>query len=401
MQLTMKVGDFEALVKRVIQFAARGRDIHPGFRLVRVEVTDSGRVRVSAHNAQAGARASTAAVASEPGVIAVTADHLGKIIGILPKGPGQDVVLKVGRGPKVQVACQHVRLAVPRAEVEDFPPQPQPPAADAWYPVLGQRLLDVIKRLLWAMCRDMSRPQLAGVHLAPGHSETCDGFLTARLAPGLVPAGREAVVPGDTWHNLRAFVGKDDELRMAIDDDRRIWFRGRDWAVFSTLIHGQYPDMGPFIFAVDADGYHHIGDKRLRVHSIRLNRKEVIATVSRIIGASVSQEEKSFGASVKFEMRDGSLHLVSHYPIDDMSNSIIVDERVDWAEDSIVADDLSGFDAMSGIGLYSTYMKMALESLSSDLVRVMWAEPLEQGFAPVQFHDDDAGMKALVMPRRL
>lgn len=400
MKLTIKAGDLEKVVKRVIQYASRGRDIAPGYRLVLMEVTDKGALRLSAHNAAAGARASfSLSGAWEAGVVAVSAEHLSKIISILPKGKSNDVDIKCGRGPKISLRCQNARMSLPRADIADFPDMPRP-AAQSWFDVTDKAVNGVINHLLWAMCRDESRPALAGVHLSNAWSEACDGHLTARKAPGIVPVGTDVIVPGDTWHSLRLFVGEGRTLRVAVEDDKRVWFRGEDWAVFSTLIASNYPNTSPFVFDVDDEGFHNLGGTKVRVHWIHLNRKEALAVVARIVGASVSQEEKSFGASVKFEVNEGSLHFVSHYPIDDMSNSIIVNEKVDWAEGSVVADDDSGFMALDGIGLYSTYMKMALESLPSDVIKMMWAEPIEQGYLPVQFHDD-SGVQALVMPRRL
>ena len=400
MKITLPVADFDRLAKRALQFAGRGRDISPDYQLLLIELTDSGRLRLSAHSAGAGAVVMTKIEGGEPGSVAIPAEQVDKIVGLLPKGIENKLVITAGRGPKARFKIGTLNMAVPTRPAEDFPPLPKPPSGD-WFQVKDDALSDVIKRTLWAMCRDETRPTLAGVHLTSECSETTDGHMLARLVPGLMAKGQKVVVPGEAWNKLRAFVGDSQDMRMFIEDERRVWLRSKSWAVFTTLISGKFPDTSPMIFAVDDDGYHQSGEKKVRVHWVHVNRHETLAVVRRIVGASVSQEEKKIGASVSFEMKEGALHLVSHYPFEDLSNSIIVDDKVDWGEGSITADDMSGFEALKGIGLYSTYMKMALESLSSDVIRLLWSEAQGDYFMPVQFHDDKAGMKALVMPRRL
>jgi hypothetical protein len=135
---------------------------------------------------------------------------------------------------------------------------------------------------------------------------------------------------------------------------------------------------------------------------IYVDRSETLRAVRRIVSASIGQEERRIGAAVTFRVRDdGDLHLESHYPFEDVSNSIIVDECVDWEEGSVRVDDLEGFLHLRDIGIYSHYMNSALASLVSDNVRVMWASGTDLGNRPMQFHDEDAGIVAMIMPRRL
>lgn len=403
MRLTTSVSRFERLTKRALQFAGRGKDVVEGYRLLHVEITGKGQLRISAQSAAAGAKVlDTLEPGSfEPGSFSVVCDHIDRCISLLPRD--KPLKLTAGKGPKAKIEVGSVKLSIPTRPGEDFPPLPRPPS-DGWFQVTDRQLSDVINHTLWAMCRDESRPALGGVHLTHELSETADGHMMARKSPGFMPKDRSVVVPGDAWEKLRAFVdGKDTPLRMAVEDERRVWLRGQNWAVFSTLIHQQFPNMGAFVFDVDGDGWHWFdNENKILVHWIHVNRSEALAAVRRIAGASVSTSEKKIGASVKFEVRDGNLHLISHYPLDDVSESIVVDEQIDWGEGSVTAADMSGFDALDGIGVYSDYMRRALDSLSSDLVRVMWAAPMPNiGYVPVQFHDEKIGMKAMVMPRRL
>lgn len=400
MRITLPVADLDRLAKRALHFAGRGRDISPDYQLLLIEVTDSGVLRLSAQNAGAGAVVMTKIGDYEPGSVSIPSEQIDKVVNLLPRG-SEKVTLTAGRGPKAKITVGTMRLNVPTRPGEEFPSLPKPPK-DGWFEVEDRALEAVIKRTLWAMCKDETRPTLAGVCMKHDCTVSTDGHMLAELKPGIMPKGMQVVVPGEAWNKLRAFVGDGDAMKMTVEDGRRIWLRSKQWAVFTTLIAGNFPDTSHMIFNVDDKGLHHFNEEQsVRVHWVHVNRHETLSVVKRIVSASVSQEEKKIGASVSFDMREGELHLVSHYPFEDLSNSIIVDDVIDWVEGSVTADDMSGFDALKGIGLYSTYMKMALESLSSDVIRLLWAEPKKDVFTPVQFRDEDAGMNALVMPRRL
>lgn len=400
MRITLPVADFDRLAKRALHFSGRGRDISPDYQLLLIEVTEKGVLRMSAQSAGSGAVVISKVDDFEHGSVAIPCDQIDKVVNLLPHGT-EKVTLKAGSGPKAKISVGKLRLSVPIRPGQDFPPLSKPPK-DGWFEVQDKALSAVIRRTLWAMCRDETRPALAGVFLGSEFSVSTDGHMLAQLKPGVMPEGMKVVVPGDAWNKLRAFVGDGDKMKMTVENGHRIWLRSKNWAVFTTLIASDYPETSHMVFDVDGDGFHHFNEQQIvRVHSVHVNRHETLSVVKRIVAASVSQEEKKIGASVSFDMREGELHLVSHYPFEDLSNSIIVDDVIDWAEDSVTADDMSGFDALKGIGLYSTYMKMALESLSSDVICLLWSEPKEGMFTPVQFRDEGAGMNALVMPRRL
>ena len=402
MKITMPVGPFMNLAKQVLQFSGRGREVDPGLSLVHVKVTAKGHLRLSAHDASAGARVQSPVPGEdfEPGAMAVDREQLDRLTSILPNNG--HVTLGPTFGPKIKVTMgdKRLRLSLPFQDQDNFPKMPKPPA-DGWFEVAGDRLMDIVNRCLWSMCKDDSRPALSGVHMCSECSESADGMMMSNLQPGIVPAGQDVVVPGDSWNKLRALVDNGQRLRMCIESNR-VWLRHQDWAVYSLLIASSFPPLSNLIFDVDGDGNHFVDDEnRVRVYWITVNRHEALSVVRRIVGASVSQEEKKLGAAVSFVLYGDELHFVSHYPFDDLSNSIIVDERVDWGEGSVKADDLEGFTWLRNIGIYGQFMRWALSSLSSDVIKIMWAEGDGIGSMPMQFHDEGAGAVAAVMPRRI
>ena len=400
MQLTLPVGRFSVLAKQALQFAEAGRGVDPGLSLLHLQVTDKGLLRMSAHDVSSGVRVMTKVGDPRPGELAIGSDQLDKLVAILPDS-GDVLLQKVSEARARVTVGVRLRMDVPIHKPDQFLPLPKAPE-DGWFEIVERQVDNVIRRCLWATCGDESRPALSGVHLIADRSESTDGQIMSRLTPGIVPKGVDVVVPSESWQRLRSFVEAGTKtMRMCVEPNR-IWMRSGTWAVYSQLVAGSFPGTGDIVFEVDGDNIHHVGEQPMRVHSIKTNRHELLSVVKRIGGASVSQEERKIGASVAFDLRDDQyLHLVSNYPFDDVTNSIIVDERVDWAEDSVTMGDTSGFERLREVGIYHYYMRMALTALSSDVIKIMWADASIIGSMPMQFHDENAGVVSLVMPRRL
>lgn len=395
MQLKLPVQVFQRLAKQAVQFAGRGREVSPGLSLVHLQATDKGLLRLSAHDAVSGARVSAPAPDCEPGSVAIDGAQLDRVIAILP--PREDLAIgELGPG-RLRFKSGRMVMDIPSQPGEEFMPLPKPPR-DGWFPVTSHQINDVIGGTLWAMCRDELRPALAGVHLTSECSEATDSHMMAHLRPGILPEGQDVVVPGDSWTRLRALVTDAQEAQAMCVEGNRVWFRGRSWACYSALLGGQFPNTQPLVFDIDGEGVHEPGG--IQVYWFNVNRHEMLSVVKRIVGASVSQEEKRIGAAVTFHLRgEGDLHLVSHYPIEDVSNSIVVDERIDWIEGNVSVDSPDGFQWLRGIGIYGQFMAWALSSLKGDVIKVMWAHGDRLGGFPMQFQEP--GRTALVMPRHI
>ena len=400
MELTLSVGRLSGLFKQALQFTEIGRGIDPGLRLVHIEVTDRGRVRLSAHDATSGAKIVTVVEGPVPGQVAVGAEQLDRLVTILPSD-GHVRLQTVSDTKLVVTVGKRLRMDIPIQSADNFLPLPIP-SADGWFEVTERDLDNVIRRCLWATCGDESKPALSGVHLTSARSETTDGKMMSRVTPGIVPKGVDVIVPADSWQRLRTFVEAGSKRVCMCVESNRVWIRSSTWAVYSQLIASTFPNIEDVVFEVDGDNIHYIGNTPIRVHSISVNRGELLDVVKRIGSASVSQEERKIGASVAFDLRDDKyLHLVSNYPIENMENSILVDERVDWSEDSVTIDDTSGFERLRDIGVYSHFTRLALQALSSDVIKIMSADAPVIGNMPMQFHDEKSGAVSLVMPRRL
>lgn len=401
MKFQIGAADFSQLAKRAAQFAAHSSDINPGLSLVAVSVSDVGTLRMRAHTADSGVSVmhKLSEDGFEPGSAAFEVKHLEKIVAVVP--PRSTVSVRVGSGPKASVRAGSLSLNVPKASIDEFFPLPKPPADGEWFKVPAKDVVDVARRVTWSMCSDGSRPHLAGVHLCASWSESSDGSLFSRVSPGIVPEGVDVVVRGDTLTRLRSMVEAERELSTLVDANR-IWFRGNGWAMFSSMITDRYPNVSVVYFPRDAAAREHVaGNAKFPLHHVYVNRAELLAAVRRITSVSISSEESKVGAGMAMDMRDGGeLHVCSDYPFNDLSQSIMVDDVIAWSEGSVTAADVSGFQSLEEVAFYAKYVSMALEAMSADVVRVMWADPVGGQKLPIQFQDDDINMSALVSPRR-
>ena len=389
--------------RRVLQMR-RAADIVPWSRMALLEVRDNGSLRLSVVNADGGAReVMKCSKVTTPGVVAVNVDLLDKLFTVTPLDGDVSVELQ---GTTLVVSSGRVRQRVPTVDAGNFSWPTEKP--ESWFEVDDERLQVVLKSVLWATSEDVGRIQSNAVHMTSSASEATNGHVMAQARPGLVPDGVKILVPAEAWTRVKTFVdgrvlGK---LSMAVEPGR-FWLRGESWIMFQRLLpEMNYYDLSRMAYEPDDDGNHYFlfqgREQAIRVHSISVNRDEVLTSCRHILSGAVTKDEKSTGAAVRIVVEDdGVMHMTSYYPADMTSRGIDVDEVVRWSALSVSDDDLSPFAYLSGFCFYSLYMVRALAAMSGDIVKMMWAEGSEGVPVPsLQFHGDD-GAVALVSPRRL
>ena len=385
MRLKLPAPSFSQLARAVLQFVAKGAALEPGLGLVRVDVGEGLRLRLTAQDMVVGARVlSDREYEGEAGTIVVSAHHLDRVVSILPDSG--DLELSVGE--QLRLVVGRMVVDVPLRAVDDFVPMPQVPR-DEWFDVSEASLADVVKRALWAVAEGEQRPILAGVNLCARCSQATDGYKFVSLSPGLMPQGHNIIVPTSSWQSLRALVSDSKEMLKMRVEHNRLWLRAPGWMAYTLLVAGNYPDTSPLLLEPH-DG----------VHSISVNRHEVLSIVRHIGASSIDNPKAKMGAGVCFDYRGDGLHLVAQHTNDAVATSIGVDEVANWAEGTVTDGDVAAFDCLRNVDFYHEYVKRALESLPSDVVTVIWAGGADIGGMPLQFHDE-RGVVAMVMPRRL
>ena len=370
---------FLSLLRQCLPFVGKGREVEPGLGSLHLEVRAPDQLRASAHDTSAGIVAKmTIAGLQQPGVMVIDGAQLGRLATVIPDAGGELMLTTLSQA-QARVVCGRLQLTMPIMPPEHFLPLPKPAAGIGWHSMSAAALDDVIAGVSWAVCRDGSRPIFEGIHLTPARSEAINGHMMAIMRPGLVPV--DVVVPGALCTRLRAFVtARSGDLKLAVEGNR-IWIGSSSWAIYGQLLAGAFPNTEGMAFDLETDS---------ELSWMLLTRAEVMRVVRRIVSAATGCKED---VAVVCEWRDGDLHLVSNYAFEDLSAAMIVDEVVGHEE---VHGDRS---QLRDRGLRAEYMLSALDSLRADKVLMVWAPTARS--APIQFHDNEHGLVAMVMPRRL
>lgn len=400
MKATVSAARLTRAGRRVLQMR-RVTDTVPWSRMALVEARDNGSLRLSVVNADGGAREVVrGAEVKSPGVVAVNVDMLDRLFTVLPLDGEVSVEL---RDSTLVMASGRVRQRVPTGDPGHFNwPGGRP---ESWFDVDDRRLQMVIRSVLWATSEDPGRVQSNAVHMTSAASEATNGHVGAQVRPGLVPEGVKLLVPAEAWTRVKTFV-EGGKMSMAVEPGR-FWLRGDNWVMFQRLLpEMSYYDLSRMAYAPDDDGNHYLTfngrEHAMRVHSVLVNREEILTSCRHVLSGAVTSDERSMGSAVRFLVEDGGvMHATSYYPADIVSRGIDVDEVVRWSPDSVGEDDLSPFSHLSGFCFYSLYMVKALTALAGDVVKMTWAEGTDRiPFPSLQFHGQD-GAVALVSPRRL
>ena len=393
MRFKMPSGLFAQLSKKALQFRGRRTDSHPGYGLALIEVTKKGLMRISVGSPESGVRVVHKLTDYEAGKAAVDLEYFDRLTSHIPKEGSISVSLEP---PKMRIVAGSLRMDFPAFPEGDFMTMPRPPR-DGWIDIERSQISDIMNHVSWATASSDARPALAGVHLMGDRTEASNGHVMGTQFPGILPEGQDIVVGSEGLSNLTSLVSEDKtKIYKMFVDSRHFWIRGNGWASFLGLLNTKYPSTDGFIFEPDENNIHHVRGHDIPVYEIKVNRLNAIAIARRISGTSVSNEQKEVGASARFIIIDGRLHLKSHYAIEDLSRSIIVDEILDWAEGNFKGTE--PFEELSNLGLYAFYLKQSLEALESQVISIMWSKG---GTMPVQFQDHENGIVSTIMPRSI
>jgi len=391
MKVTLPVERLLGTVRKVVQFAGHSRDVDTDLSLLSISVTSNKTMRFAAHDTIAGATASVKIDEGEEGSVTVFAERFGRVVYVLPES-GDVTLTKVSKS-RMTIEIKRLCMTVPIKDISDFPKFPTPPKGE-WFEVEERKFRDVASHCSWAVDNNELRPILTGIHMTPDYSEATNGHALVRKTPGIVPC--EIIVPSSNVSKARNFIANRRSNVYMLCEDNRAWVRTKTWAVYMSLIQGRYPDLDRVIFNPDPLGNHFISDNHsCVVYWIYISRSQLLEIAERITGT----EQGKIGAAIKFVIRGDDLYVVSYYQNGEDQDNIDVDEQMDWEEGSVSIGNVEGFECLCSLGFKTSLVRKALESFSSNKIKLMWAE--EKAAMPLQFHDESAGLAALVMPRRL
>jgi len=382
MRFTVPAARFSELTRRAMQFRHRGRDILPGYSLGSFVVKNGQlRITVVSPNQATSLRCDAK---GEDGELLMKLDLVDKMISFLPASG--DLTISV-TGAQAKFAVGGVRMHTPVITNDQAIDMPKPPK-DGWKTMSASTLLDIVTRL-WSQDTG-DRPHFAGIHFTGERAEATNTHAISRLTPG-VDFGRPVMV--QNMRVLQSFLYDGGDVSYALSGNW-VWFRTKTWATCLLRYESDWPPTDAFLYPADVD--EHNGTP---IHKIFINRQEMLKACQRIAGMAVGEEEKKVGAGVSFDLRDDGLHMVSNYPIENLAQTIVVDELIEWAEDTVKQEDLKPFESLRQMAIYGQYLRKTLEAMRGKIVRMCWGGDITKAFP--QWQDTESQLRVAIAPRRI
>lgn len=306
---------------------------------------------------------------SEPGSITVAARRLYEIIRELP---GEEVDI-VADGNQITVTCSRASFKMMGMEKEQFPKianleNEERVSLDA------QALQKMIKRTVYAVAKDETRPILSGILWEMGTDEISmvgtDGHRLARMAIRgnyEVKEKIEVIIPPKALNQVAKLIDNVDEISIAVDKAFVGFFVG-DTVVYSRRIEGTFPDYRKVI-----------PEKNPNI--LVADRLELMSATKRVSLLADSKTHK-----IKMHLSKEGLKLTASTP------------ELGEAEEDLPAA-YSGDEMV--IGYNASYVLDVLKTTDADEVRFELGKPVEASVIKPASEPDTESYVCLVMPLRL
>jgi DNA polymerase III subunit beta len=201
--------------------------------------TDNGRLKMVATNLDMAITAWVGAKVEEEGQITVPAKFFASIVSSMPDGL---INLELDK-TKLKVSSGKSRANLPTTKAEDFPPIPKPEGKECEFE--PDVLKDAIRRTIFGVLTDDSRPVLTGINLkADGKIlsfAAADGF---RLPVCKIPFKGEfnVTIPAPSMSRLFTLMEKQEDPVRAVIGESHGLFQLKDSEVVTPFISGTFPD---------------------------------------------------------------------------------------------------------------------------------------------------------------
>lgn len=184
----------------------------------------------------------------EEGTTAVPMKKLEQIVSVLPH---EDVTIESDDKEKMKIVSGSVKMSVSGLPADQFPAL-APDKSSVVYKAKGSKLLGMLRKSAYAMCKDDTRKTLQSVLLEfDGVHEKAVGTDGRRLGygeaefDGASPTEKERqmVVPAYAVSVLQRIVAADADIVIKAEESHLTvsQFDGRD-TIYTKLVDGQYPN---------------------------------------------------------------------------------------------------------------------------------------------------------------
>lgn len=204
--------------------------------------TDTGGLRLTATDLELGVSCLVGGKVDQKGELTIPARLLADYISQLPK----ERVSLTAEGKTLEVRCEERNAQINGINADEFPLIPKVEASfTATLP--AQPLREAIKKVVFAVASDESRPELAGV-LVQLEKDQCilaatDSFrlAEAKIKTKSSKGDKTFIVPAKTLAELARIIDDADEVVQLQASENQVLITYRDVELTSRLIEGQYP----------------------------------------------------------------------------------------------------------------------------------------------------------------
>jgi DNA polymerase-3 subunit beta len=329
----------------------------------------SGAIELRATDMEIGLRVPLEGEVVREGAVVLPARLLVDVVRALP---ANDVTLELRATEQdVEITSGSATFHIRTLRLEDFPPLPEPEAAEQ-LDVPGPALVETVLKVGRAASRDETRPVLTGILVSAGEQElrmaATDSYRLAVKDTQLEsPLARsfEANVPARALQELTRIVQHGNAESIAVSlRSNQVVFEAAGVVLSSRLIDGQFPNVRQLL----PEAYE---------HELQLKGSEITEVVRRI--SLLAQKN----APLRLAFAEGELTVSARTPdVGEAQETVPVPFQGEPFE----------------IGFNPEFLRDGLEALESGDVLLKLISPLRPGLIQAA---DGSGFQYLLMPIRL
>lgn len=368
MKLSLMQGEFQKAL-HVVANVVPSKSTLPILETVLIDAKKDGSLTLTATDLDISVRTRRTAAVEEEGRVAVSARRLFDIVRELPD---QEVSI-TGDEAKLTLNCARGRYRFVGAPVDDFPELPDIPAGKQ-ISFDTEKLERMIRRTLYAVSTDETRPELTGVFMEIREDRmrlvATNGHRLARSGlQGAFKQDKEMLLPPKALNQLlRLFSEVDGEVEVTGSKSyARFGVGSTD--LYSRLLEGPFPD------------YQRVIPDTSPLSAL-IRRDDLIASLRRILVLSDSQTRQ-----VKMKFAPSRLSILAEYQ---GAGEASEEMPVDYDGEELT------------IGYNGGYILEMLKTVDVERMKMSFESAISAGvFTPADGGAEDEDLLCLVMPLRL
>ncbi len=367
----MKYALMQSDLRKALQVVASvvpSKSTLPILETVLMDMGENGTLTLTATDLDISVRTRTLAKAEQPGKVAVSARRLFDIVRELPE---QEVEIS-GDEARIELSCARGRYRFVGAAVEDFPELPDIPA-EKQVGLEPPALEKIIRRTLYAVSTDETRPELTGVFLQVREGEirmvATNGHRLSRASlQHSFKQERDMLLPPKALNQLlRLMSGAQGEVEVSGSKSYARFTVG-ETDLYSRLLEGPFPD------------YERVIPKSSPLKAI-IKRDDIISSLRRILVLSDSQTRQ-----VRMSFAPGRLQILAEYQ---GAGEAVEEIPVEYDGDELT------------IGYNGGYLLEMLKTFSDEDVVMHFESAVSAGVFEPAKETEGEDLLCLVMPLRL